>query len=365
MKIIALYLPQYHEVEENNQWWGKGYTEWTAVKTAKKLHPRHNQPKTPLNNNYYDLSEESAETWKWQADLLKEYNIYGFAIYHYWFNGKMLLEKPMEVLLKNKTIDLKYCVTWANETWTRTWYGKETEILMKQDYGDSEDWIKHYKYLSNFFKDSRYIKINNKPVINIYRTYDIQNFDLMIKCWNQLAISDGFDGVYIVSGKTHQGFDKRVELFDAYYNFEPGYSLKQNVSLLSKKIYELNIFKNELTNKIFKKEQVTRIVNIKTIYKNILKEATKKHVKKTYFGMYPSWDNTPRRGSKGIIHVNSSPDLFEKYISKLNMIIDKNDYIYINAWNEWGEGCYLEPDTDNRYSYLEILKKYSSLDVEK
>ena len=146
-----MYLPQYHEIEENNKWWEPGYTEWTAVKRAKLLDKAHKQPRVPLNDNYYDLSDETGSVWMWQANLAKEYGVYGFCIYHYWFKGKQLLEKPMEILLLHPEIDINYTICWANETWTKTWYGLETEILMKQEYGEQADWDKHFEYLCRFF----------------------------------------------------------------------------------------------------------------------------------------------------------------------------------------------------------------------
>ena len=142
MKILCMYLPQFHEVEENNRWWGAGYTEWTAVKRAKPIYRGHIQPKIPLNENYYDLSDVSARTWKWQSDLARQYGVHGFCVYHYWFKGKQLLQKPLEILLNHPEIDIRYCICWANESWTRTWYGLEKEMLAEQTYGKEKGWKK-------------------------------------------------------------------------------------------------------------------------------------------------------------------------------------------------------------------------------
>ena len=201
MKILALYLPQFHEIPENNRWWGKGYTEWVAVKNAKKYYTDHYQPVVPLQNNYYDLSDETGSVWKWQADLARKYKVYGFCIYHYWFStGNQLLEKPMEVLLAHPEIDIRYCICWANETWKRTWYSNKKEILKLQEYGTEKDWEEHFKYLVRFFKDKRYIKVDNKPMINIYHSSEIKELSAMRKLWDELAIREGFSGVYIVAG---------------------------------------------------------------------------------------------------------------------------------------------------------------------
>ena len=155
MRVLALYLPQYHSFKENDEWWGKGYTEWTAVGRAKPLYRGHIQPRVPLGERYYDLVKEGEETLLWQARLAREYGIYGFCFYQYWFKGKMLMEKPMEILLGHPEIDMNYCICWANETWTRTWYGLSEQVLMQQDYGEEEDWYRHFEYLLKFFKDKR------------------------------------------------------------------------------------------------------------------------------------------------------------------------------------------------------------------
>ena len=152
-KIIAFYLPQFHEIEENNKWWGKGFTEWTNVKSGKPLFRGHYQPKVPLNNNYYDLSNISV--MKEQAKLAKKYGVDGFCFYHYWFNGKKLLNKPLEQLIQNSNIDLSYCLSWANETWSRRWNGNEKEILIKQEYGGEKEWEEHIQYHLQFFMDKR------------------------------------------------------------------------------------------------------------------------------------------------------------------------------------------------------------------
>ena len=155
MKIFAFYLPQYHTIPENNTWWGEGFTEWTNVKKAKPLYYQHNQPRIPLNNNYYDLSNDN--TLIWQSKLLKEYKIDGLCFYHYWFKNKKLLEKPAEKLLHNKKIDIPFFFSWANEPWTRSWDGLNKNILIDQDYGDRQDWINHFNYLKPFFKDLMWI----------------------------------------------------------------------------------------------------------------------------------------------------------------------------------------------------------------
>ena len=355
-KLLAMYLPQFHEFIENNEWWGEGYTEWTAVKNSKPLFEDHYQPRIPLNNNYYDLSDKSAKKIKWQAELAKKYGIYGFCIYNYWFKGHQLMEKPLDILYEHAEIQLNYCICWANETWTRTWYGLEKEILIEQAYGHSSDWEKHYTYLSKFFKDKRYIKKNNKPVMCIYHTKDIDELDKMLNLWNALAKKDGFNGLYIISGNTNAYvLEDRDELVDAYYNFEPGYSLKHKQNKLENIKYYTNTFLRQNVNKLRNNKILERKLSTENVYKQCCKMIENTD-KKVYPGIFPDWDNTPRRKYKGLVYENSNPKLFGKYLGKLIDQIENDDYIFINAWNEWGEGAYLEPDTKHKYAYLEEIK---------
>ena len=167
MKIIAFYLPQFHCFPENDAWWGTGFTEWNNVRSAQPLFKNHNQPRVPLDNNYYDLTE--TENLRWQAHLAQKYGVYGFCYYHYWFNGKLLMEKPMEQMLSDKEIQLPFCICWANENWTKAWAKRSKEVLIAQNYENKEDWKKHFEYLEKFFKDKRYIKCNGKPLLVICR----------------------------------------------------------------------------------------------------------------------------------------------------------------------------------------------------
>jgi hypothetical protein len=356
MKILAMYLPQYHQINENDLWWGEGYTEWEAVKNAKPLFHNHYQPKVPLDNRYYDLSEKDAKTWKWQAELARYYGVFGFCIYHYWFkDNKQLLEKPMQILLNHKEIDINYCICWANEDWTRTWYGLEKEILISQEYGEIKDWIYHFNYLLPFFKDDRYIKVNNKPVICIHRSSKISVLKDMTNCWNKLAIDNGYNGVYIIVANTGGELETRVDLIDAYYNFEPGYTLNHKIPFINRFILDISIFFRMLYNRLFHKNVIERVVDCKLIYKYM--DSSIKCNKPIFRGTFPMWDNTPRRSYKGLYYKNSSCEAFCQSLLTIKKCINQDDFVFINAWNEWGEGCYLEPDNLNGHSYLETIKK--------
>lgn len=336
VKLIALYLPQFHEIPENNQAWGEGFTEWSNVKKAVPLFDGHYQPREPLGDNYYNLL--NVETMEWQVSLAKKYGIYGFCFYHYWFSGgKKVLEKPAEILLSHKELNIPYCFSWANEPWTKTWHGAagEKEILLEQRYGKAEQWEQHFKYLLPFFKDDRYIKINGKPVFLIYQINKIGCFNHMADCWNDMAVTEGFNGIYFIDMLTSDGKKSINRRVSASVDFEPG-----------KEQRRIQSCKNNCCSKL----------SYDSSYGVMLNEPHKKGELRCVFVDY---DDTPRRGSKGCIYEGSSPGKFGMYLQKTIELSQKeqNEIIFINAWNEWGEGNYLEPDKKNGYAYLEAVQK--------
>lgn len=347
-KIVAMYLPQFHEVMENDEWWGKGFTEWTAVTRATPLFKDHKQPKVPLNNNYYDLL--NYETLAWQAALMKKYNVDGICIYHYWFkNGRKILEKPSENILLWSKLDINYCFSWANETWSRTWsnlqdgnawsskYEKlkdrqDNGILLEQRYGDIEDWRKHFYYLLPFFCDERYIKIDGKPVFMFYKTKNISCLENMIECWNDLAVQHGFPGIYTI-GNEPRGAQK--ECIDEIFLAEPA---------------------NAMRNCVPSKKNGVNCYNYDEVWKNILGIKDEKLVN---IGAFVNYDDTARHGKKGSVIEGFTVEKFKKYLTDLLVINKKNGrkITFINAWNEWGEGMYLEPDSEFHYGCLEAIRE--------
>lgn len=359
MKIIALYLPQYHAFPENNEWWGEGYTEWKAVKQAKPLFKGHEEPRVPLNDRYYDLDIDGYETLKWQSELANKYGLYGFCFYQYWFCGHKLMEKPAEKLLQHKDINIRFCFSWANETWTRTWYSREDEILIEQTYGDKDNWIEHFNYLLPFFKDDRYIRVNGKPMFCIYRAQNISCLKEMLELWDVLAKQEGFPGVHIVAGNTAGGCDNRG-IVDAYYNFEPGLTLAKGWSEIKRQTSRFGTKSKHFLNQLFKTNMLETKIDAEKLLGYINNERIMKNVdQKTYLGAFPQWDNTPRRSFKGIAYTNTNPAFFEEQLKRIDGIRNKGEFVFINAWNEWGEGCYLEPDMKNKYAFLEVIRKYS------
>ena len=348
-KIIAMYLPQFHRIPENDKWWGEGFTEWVSARNAKPLFDGHYQPHIPLNENYYDLLDR--KTMEWQADLMHQYGVDGICIYHYWFkDGRRVLEKPAENLLEWKDIDMPFCFCWASEAWARSWSKikdknvwantfengeKENDdgILLEQDYGRDAEWKEHFKYLLPFFKDDRYIKIANKPVIVIYKANQIGCIKDMIKTFRELALANGLQGIYVIGGFT-EGLDN--ETIDATLFHEP---LHANRKVLQG-VYENGI----------------RRVSYIDVWSNIL---SAQGTGKTYYGGFVGYDDTPRRGKEGVVVENSTPELFGGFLAQLlaKNEASGNEITFINAWNEWGEGMHLEPDERNGVAFLEKVKE--------
>jgi hypothetical protein len=220
-KLIAMYFPQLHAIPENDTWWGKGFTDWNNVTAATPQFEGHYQPRVPLGNNYYDQSK--LETLRWQIDLAKAHGIYGFCHYHYWFDGKQLLETPTNLIMENKDIDFPFCLSWANETWSRRWDGRDHHILIQQTHPPiKESWKKHYDYLIKAWKDPRAIKVDGKPVFVIYRPQRIERINDMLAYWRELAVNDGLPGVYYIFQKQYELSTKAcLDSFDAAFQFQP------------------------------------------------------------------------------------------------------------------------------------------------
>jgi len=294
----------------------------------------------------------------WQTNLAKEYSIYGFNYYHYWVKGKKLLEKPAENLLRWKDIKHKFMFMWANHDWTRSWVG-EKEILIKQKYGEEKDWIEHINYLIPFFKDSRYITIENKPVFEIYIRRNIYCFDEMMEVWNNECIKNGFPGIYIID---HQEYTDYLSNNNSKYCNAITY--EQHSCALRHREYSRNIFQKLyflLKHKYCKDKNSDKLLMYE--YSEIIKYAIRfmkniENFNKVIFQVSTGWDNTPRYGKKGYIIQNATPDLFRLFLSEAKKFSEKlgSEYIFLACWNEWCEGLILEPSNKNGYAYLEAIK---------
>lgn len=352
-KILAFYLPQYHPIPENNQWWGEGFTEWTNVAKARPNYEGHYQPHIPRDLGFYDLRR--TETFREQANLAKQYGIHGFCFYWYWFNGKQVLESPLYGLLNDKSIDLPFCFCWANENWTRTWDGQDKEILLKQEYCEEQLASDFIEKLIPFFEDSRYIKIDGKPVLLVYRADIIPKLEEHINRWRQSLADYGFKGIYLVAAYSFNISDHQKYGFDAGVEFPPHQSFSDS-DVITKSV--------KLTNREFR----GTIYDYRGAISNSLKKKSDDFYGVVYRSAFPCWDNTARRQHTGHIMHNSSPSLFQYWLTKLRRDIQNkpnSEFIFINAWNEWGEGCHLEPDQKHRHQFLEaVLNSYSPTDVD-
>ena len=381
-KLIAIYFPQLHEIPENNEWWGKGFTDWVNVKAAKQQYDGHYQPRVPLNNNYYDQSQ--LETLRWQINLAKEHGVYGFCHYHYWFDGKQLLEKPTNLFLENKDLQMRFCLSWANETWSKRWDGQDHHILIKQSHPPSKErWKLHFDYLIKAWTDDRAIKVDNKPVFIIYRPHRIPEIDHMLNYWRELAIKNGLPGLYFIAQKQYE-FPNRSCLneFDAVFEFQPFVSQHRppesqhrppesvNHSLYRKSRYKLMRVLPEFMQDILRssksfvlnslsKEQLS-YYDYEKIWSDIVKVRNLDEMT-TYPGAYVDWDNTARYKDRATIYKDANPERFEYWLGELIKSMPSRDipepYIFLNAWNEWAECAYLEPDHKYEYKYLEAMKK--------
>lgn len=358
IKPIAIYLPQFHPIKENNEWWGKGFTEWTNTAKAKPRFEGHYQPHLPADLGFYDLRLEESRLA--QEQMAKDYGIYGFCYYHYWFNGKRLLHEPLDRKLKNNKEDFPFMMCWANENWTRRWDGEEEEVLIKQDYSFEDD-AAHFEFLCrNYFKDPRYIRHDGKPVFLVYRPNLFNDINKTIEIWRNVARNEGVGEVHlgymqswgITEDPLKMGFDFAVE-------FQPRFPAVEN---------KKKNFWQKIGNKIFgdsfgsEKKEVENDADRLYDYRKFV-EVQKNHKFKNNVSpsLIPMWDNTSRRKKNAFIFTNSTPEEYGKWLSYIvnNFPWKANNekFLFINAWNEWAEGNHLEPCQKWGTQYLEETRK--------
>lgn len=352
MKAIAFYLPQYHPISENDHWWGRGFTDWVNVAKARPFFRGHHQPHIPADLGFYDLRLREARMA--QAELAREYGIGGFCYYHYYFNGKLLLEKPLEFVLADQEPDFPFCVCWANETWNRRWDGREQEVLIKQDH-EQYDPEAHFEYLSKAFFDPRYICVEGKPVFLVYRIDEFPNIQSIIRRWRVKAQSMGLPGVYVCAVLSHRhnlDDEQTVALgFDAIVGFEPHWKTLQSQFMASSLRYNITRFLNRLRGNRFVVYDYPAMVNAA-----MKRQET---AERRFPCVTPSFDNSARAG--GVIIQNEDAELFEAWLrdaaARVASYPDDEKLVFINAWNEWAEGCHLEPDLRNGHRFLQAVSK--------
>jgi lipopolysaccharide biosynthesis protein len=344
-RVIAFYLPQYHPIEENDNCWGKGFTEWTNVTKAKALYKGHNQPHLPADLGFYDL--RVPESREQQSKIAQEHGVEAFCYWHYWMgNGKRLLERPFNEVLESGEPSISFCLGWANESWTGRWLGLDNKVIAEQSYPGEEDHIAHFNAVLPAFKDSRYFKVKNKPLFLIYRPQNLPDPNAFIKLWQKLAKDNGLEGIYFVGVYGKQNPLTGINL-DALVSNSP------------------RIFKLKTLSKLFQKLRSKTGVNlIPTIYNydELVKQNLEMEIQENEFPVViPNWDNTPRSLNKGVVIEDSTPEKFKNWmkfmVDKVQEKEDDERIVFVKSWNEWAEGNYLEPDREFGYKYLEALKE--------
>lgn len=341
IRLIAFYLPQFHTIPENDLWWGEGFTEWTNVNRAIPLFKDHYQPHRPAELGYYDLRE--TEIKQQQANLAREHGIYGFCYYHYWFNGKRLLEGPLNEILQSGKPDFPFCVCWANENWTRRWDGRESEVLMAQQYNEQSN-VQFILDLLPVLADKRYIRINGRPLLLIYRAELIPGLSQAISEWRKITREAGLGEVYLAAVESFSGVHSDLaEEFDALVEFPP-HARSVAVEVPPQDLVE--DFKGQLFDYA---ASAANFMNRTDTSEKLFRTAM------------PAWDNTARRMNAAHIYLDATPQCYQQWLSHIatqtrNLRTGEERIVFVNAWNEWAEGNHLEPDERNGRDYLEATR---------
>ena len=360
IRAIAFHLPQFHPIPENDEWWGKGFTEWTSVVRARPRFPGHYQPHLPADLGFYDLRLPEARAA--QAELAAKYGIHGFCFYHYWFNGRRILERPVNEIWKSGLPDFPFCLCWANENWTRQWDGLNTHVLLEQRYSAADD-LAHIRALIPLFLDPRYIRIADCPLFLVYRASQFPDPEKTATTWRREAERAGLKGLFLVRVEsfTERG-DPRTLGFDSSLEFPPHWSVPLNSRIPRRKWWHRRRLRTAepafFDNTIFEYEELVRNAFTAPL--------------RTYPQIpcvCPGWDNSPRRKQGAMIFINSTPELYERWLrevvdrrtaglrSNQNSGITGDSFVFINAWNEWAEGNHLEPCQRWGRKYLEATRR--------
>jgi glycosyltransferase involved in cell wall biosynthesis len=342
VKLICFYLPQFHVIPENNEWWGEGFTEWVNVQAARPQFEGHFQPHVPSELGYYNLLDPAVQ--RRQVELAKLYGVGGFCFYFYWFGGKRLLETPIENYLNDDTLDLPFCLCWANENWNRRWDGLDSEILIAQEHSAKDD-LAFIQHIASYMRDPRYIRINGKPLLLVYRPSLLPSAIETATRWREWCLVNGIGEIFLAYTQSFEMADPAVYGFDAAIEFPPNNSAPPDI-----------------TNSVVPLEKDFRGI----VYDWRVFVERSEYYKKTAYTLFrsvcPSWDNTARRKIFGTVFSNNSPALYQRWLEnaiRYTQTFHHNSdeqLIFVNAWNEWAEGAHLEPDTRNGYAYLQATR---------
>jgi lipopolysaccharide biosynthesis protein len=359
VRAIAFHLPQFHPVPENDEWWGKGFTEWTNVSKALPRFTSHYQPHLPADLGFYDLRLPEARAA--QAQLAAEYGIHGFCYYHYWFNGRRILERPVNEIWKSGEPDFPFCLCWANENWTRRWDGTSGEILLEQHYNAADD-LAHIRALMPFFLDRRYIRVNERPLLAVYRASELPEPRQTTDLWRREAERAGLKGLFLVRVESHNEFsDPRDAGFDYSLQFEPRWAALWGSQTVRRKWWHRH--KLGTGERGFAENFVCEYEHL---VRRALNETPPSYPRIPC--VCPGWDNSPRRRTGAVIFTDSTPELYGEWLSEIakrrsalavdeSVGISPESLIFINAWNEWAEGNHLEPCQRWGRAYLEATRR--------
>ena len=378
-RLIALYLPQFHPIPENDKWWGKGFTEWTNLGKARPLFRGHYQPRLPADLGYYDL--RVPETREAQAELARNAGIEGFCYYHYWFGGKRLLERPFEEVVASGKPDFPFCLCWANETWSGVWHGAPNRLLIEQTYPGPEDNRKHFMALRDAFLDERYMRIDGRPIFIVHRPAKFPQVARFIQEWQELAVQNALPGIHFIAflASPEPPWDFRSRGFDGcstagnleVFRFPLRHllpssnanSLPRNLRHSRAEVYG-DALKGTLPRWLWRRGrsflgQFGNVLDYRHATPHLLKGCSgEPGVHPT---VVPNWDNTPRSNVRGYVLHNSTPELFRAHLrDALNLVEShpiENRLVFIKSWNEWAEGNYLEPDQKFGHDYLKVVRE--------
>jgi lipopolysaccharide biosynthesis protein len=358
-RVIAFYLPQYHPFKENDEWWGKGFTEWTNVAKARPLFIGHYQPKIPADLGFYDL--RVPEVREEQARLAREAGIEGFCYWHYWFSGHELMERPFWEVVESGKPNFPFCIGWANETWKSKLWNKDgslaegTKVLIEQTYSEADD-IAHFYRMLPAFRDRRYICVDGKPLVFIHQGEDLPEHTIRI--WNRLAKENGLNGIHFVGRiKTAKNSEEKKAIL-INKGFDAVTVARLGTSSLKETIFDKIVRKSW---QFFRYYGCCHLISYKKELKTLC-DPLFDSSEDVYPGLYPNWDHSPRSGRNGFIIIGSTPELFKIHVEQvLNTVSGKQEehrIVFAKSWNEWGEGNYLEPDQKFGKGYLEVLAHF-------
>jgi lipopolysaccharide biosynthesis protein len=352
VRLIAFFLPQFHPTPENDQWWGKGFTEWRSVVQARPLFRGHYQPHLPADLGFYDL--RLPEVRDAQAALARQYGIFGFCYYHYWFNGRRLLGRPLDDVLASGRPDFPFCVCWANEDWTRAWDGRSGERLIGHQYSPEDD-RRHVRWLARAFEDERYIRVDGKPLFLVYRARLLPDPLRTTDLWREEAQRLGIGELFLaaVESLSDERGDPSPLGFDAAVEFQPDW--KRLGTPLRRGRHWDALRALGVSNRAYRQH---RIYDYEAVVQGMLEKPSPSYAR--FSCVTPSWDNTPRRNADGVVLKGSAPGLYARWLGaaagEALSGAPERALVFINAWNEWGEGNHLEPSQRWGRAYLEATR---------